>query len=88
MLAFLDRLFTRSAAPAPATGHLTPEQAAAIAARAAAGTGAPTTGTAVPNRADTGIVWDVCEVAYGSGWRVRVDDATGAPGPVGRWGVR
>ena len=88
MLAILDRLFSRSATPAPTTGRLTPEQAAAIAACAAAGTGTATTCTAVPTRTDTGLVWDVCEVAYGSGWRVCVDDATGAPGPVGRWGVR
>ncbi|WP_419828632.1 hypothetical protein [Methylobacterium sp.] len=78
MLAILDRLFSRSARPAPATGRLKPEQAAAIAACAAAGTGTATTGTAVPTRTDTGLVWDVCEVAYGSGWRVFVDDATGA----------
>ncbi|MCI9881954.1 MULTISPECIES: hypothetical protein [Methylobacterium] len=87
MLAILGRSDSRSAAPAPATGRLTPEHAAAIAARAAAGTGAATTGVAVPTRTDTGPVWDVCEVAYG-GWRVWVDDATGEPGPAGRWGLR
>ncbi|KQO65853.1 hypothetical protein ASF22_03970 [Methylobacterium sp. Leaf87] len=88
MLVILDRLFSPSGAQAPATGRLTPERAAAIAARAAAGTGTATTGTAVPTRTDTGLVWDVREVAYGSGWRVCVDDAMGAPGPVGRWGLR
>ncbi|WP_156375607.1 hypothetical protein [Methylobacterium sp. Leaf125] len=56
MLVILDRLFSRSGAQAPATGRLTPERAAAIAARAAAGTGLATTGTAVPTRTDTGLV--------------------------------
>jgi len=86
MRAILDRLFPRSAGRVPAPPRLTPGQAAGIAARAVAGAGA--TGLAVPVRTEAGLVWDVCEAAYGSGWRVRVDDATGEPGPVGRWGVR
>ena len=87
MPAILDRLFLRSAGRASAPARLTPEQAVEIARRIVAGSGS-TTGVAVPSRTETGLVWDVCEVSYGSGWRVRVDDATGETGPDGRWGVR
>ena len=35
-----------------------------------------------------GIGEATCRLMATRGWRVCVDDATGAPGPVGRWGVR
>ena len=85
-MAILRRMFSRPAARMQPRSRLTPAQAAEIAARTVAGS--RTAGLAVPTRAETGLVWDVCEVAYGSGWRVCVDDATGEPGPVRRWGVR
>ena len=84
--ALLTRLLRRSAPPAT---RLCPREAAAIAEQAAASAGHPGTyGHAVPVRAGGAVAWDVSQVSIGSGWRVRVDDATGEPGPVTRWGLR
>lgn len=88
--AILGRLFRHSSRRelGPNT-RLTAEEAAAVAAQASAAAGFPnTTGIAAPQRTEAGVVWDVCQVSIGGGWRVAVDDASARPGPVGRWGVR
>ena len=84
--AMLTRLFPQPSTPAL---RLCQREAAAIAERAAARAGRPEThGHAVLCEVQGIVTWDVCQVAFGSGWRVRVDDATGEAGPVTRWGVR
>ena len=84
--ALLARLFLP---PPTLATRLRPDEATAIAERAAALGGRPGThGHAVAREDPDGVTWDVCQVAIGSGWRVRVDDATGEAGPVTRWGVR
>lgn len=88
MRALLKRLRSDRGAPAP-RGRLTEARAAEIAADAAAAAGFPgTVGTAARVSTPAGPAWDVCQVSIGSGWRIAVDDATGLPGPVGRWGIR
>ena len=84
------RLISRSTRREPAfQGRLSPERAAEIAVAAAAEAGFPDTfGVASPIRTESGLFWDVCQLSRGSGWRVVVDDATGQPGAVGRWGLR
>ena len=89
--AILGRLISRSTLREAAfQGRLSPERAAEIAAVAAAAeAGFPDTfGVASPIRTESGLFWDVCQLSRGSGWRVVVDDATGQPGAVGRWGLR
>ncbi|MCP1549636.1 hypothetical protein [Methylorubrum extorquens] len=88
--AILGRLISRSTRREAAfQGRLSPERAAEIAVAAAAEAGFPDTiGVASPIRTESGLFWDVCQLSRGSGWRVVVDDATGQPGAVGRWGLR
>ncbi len=37
---------------------------------------------------DGRLVWTVTTATIGSGWRVRIDDASGEAGRVTRWGLR
>jgi len=87
--AILGRLISRSTRREAAfQGRLSPERAAEIAAAAAEAGFPDTFGVASPIRTGSGLFWDVCQLSRGSGWRVVVDDATGQPGAVGRWGLR
>ncbi len=67
--------------------RMTAEDVAALARAAAATAGVPFHPMA-PHvyRTDGKLLWRVDSATVGRGWRVEVDDATGAAGPVTWWG--
>ena len=66
------------------------EDAAAALANAAAKQAALPFGLMQPQvlQVDGRLVWRVDSATVGGGWRVEVDDATGAAGPLTWWGTR
>jgi hypothetical protein len=69
--------------------RITEEQAKALAGKAAEAAHIEMTPGFVTVRHIEGrLTWIVSTPTIGSGWHVRIDDATGEVGPVKRWGIR
>jgi len=88
MFAFLKSIFGGSSRPAT---RLSEAEAMEIARKALARDDIPLFVKEVKRRADgtaDGLEWVIGTATIGSGYTVRIDDATGAVLEVARWGVR
>ena len=69
--------------------RMTEEQVMALAAEATQAAHIDRTfGFATVRYIEGRLTWIASTPTIGSGWHVRIDDATGEVGPVKRWGIR